>query len=89
VLDSEAATRGKPRAFVSYEEVIEDWRPSMMRMREALALDWPREPDATPEIEAYLTRDLQHHAPGPAELARRPEIAGWVKDAYAGPTALA
>ena len=86
---SEAATRGKARAFVSYEEVIEDWRPSVIGMREALGLDWPREPEAGPAIETHLTRDLQHHAAAPAELAQRPEIAGWVKNADVGLTALA
>jgi hypothetical protein len=90
VLDSEAATRNKPRAFVSYENFLDDWRVAAHDMARALSLEWPRAiEDAAPEIDAHLTRGLQHHAASSVELDRHPEIAGWIKDAYAGLVTLA
>lgn len=89
VLDSEAATRSKLRAFVSYEDFMVDWRVAAHNMAGALGLEWPRAiEDAAPEIEAHLTPELQHHNASSAELDRHPEITGWVKGAYAGLTTL-
>jgi hypothetical protein len=83
VLDAEAATRAKPRLFLSYEAFLEDWRTDVDRMAKALNLKWPRGiEEASAEIESYLSRDLQHHAPKFSDLERDPKIAGWVKQAY-------
>jgi glycosyltransferase involved in cell wall biosynthesis len=83
VLDSEAATRGRPRSIVSYEAFLDDWRAPTERIAPALELEWPRSiEEATAEIDDYILRDLQHHAPKLAELERDPDIAGWIKRAY-------
>lgn len=84
VLDSEAATRGKARAFLSYEALLHDWRAGVEHVARALAFDWPRDVDeAASEIEAHLTRDLQHHAPDADELEADASQAAWVRKAYA------
>ena len=45
---------------------------------------WPNSPEvAAADIEKFLSRGLQHHAPSDGELEAHPEVARWVKDAYA------
>jgi glycosyltransferase involved in cell wall biosynthesis/GT2 family glycosyltransferase len=83
VLEAEAATRGRPRAFLSYEQLLDDWRTPLTRVSDTLGLQWPRSfDDAAAEIEAHLSRDYQHHAPSIADLLASPDIPGLVKQAF-------
>lgn len=41
-LDAESATRGKPRAFVHYADLLEDWRTSLAPAWQRLGLDLPQ-----------------------------------------------
>jgi len=84
VLDAEETTRGKARVFTAYEEYMDDWRTSAARISARLELDWPRGADDNVglEIDAFLSRDLQHHAATPAELASDERIGQAVRDVY-------
>jgi hypothetical protein len=89
VLDAEAATRGASRVFVSYENMLDDWRGAVGRIVGGLDVDWPNGLDAVaPEIGKFLSRDLQHQKSNPEEL-RDSAVSGWVKDCYAAVCALA
>jgi len=89
VLDAEEATRGKGRVFLAYEDCLDDWRAAAARISAALGLDWPRSADdAGQEIDAYLSRDLQHYAATPADLAADRRIGQSVRDAYGALLAL-
>ena len=89
VLDAEAATRGASRVFVSYENMLDDWRGAVGRIVGGLDVDWPNGLDAVaPEIGKFLSRDLQHQKSDPEEL-RDSAVSGWVKDCYAAVCALA
>lgn len=65
-LDAESATRGLQRGFFSYEALVQDWRPSVERFAAALSLPFlGGQDDATlAKMDAFLSRDLQHHATG-------------------------
>ncbi len=83
VLDAEEATRGKARVFLAYEEYLDDWRPSAAAISAALGFDWPRDADDVgQEIDAHLSRDFQHHAATPADLAADQRLGQAVRDAY-------
>jgi glycosyltransferase involved in cell wall biosynthesis len=83
VLDAEAATRASPRAFVSYENLLADWRQTMRLAGARIGVRWPRgHDDASAEIEAFLSAEEQHHAPSKWELEASPDVPEWVKDAY-------
>ena len=83
VLDAETATRHLPRAVVSYEAVLKDWRAAVSSISARIALQWPRQlEEAAPQIEAFLSTDLQHFAPSRRELVGRKEVSHWVKEAY-------
>jgi hypothetical protein len=83
-LDAEKATRDLPRAIVSYDALLSNWRGVVSRMSSALDLSWPRLGDlAALEIEEFLTTQLRHHIVLPEQLGDRAEVVDWVKDAYA------
>jgi GT2 family glycosyltransferase len=83
VLDAEAATRGKPRAVISYEGLLADWRKAVDHVGECLKLTWPRPPqDASADSEAFLSHELRHHSASADDLAARPDLSAWVKDTY-------
>ncbi|QYJ16098.1 hypothetical protein Rxycam_01929 [Rubrobacter xylanophilus DSM 9941] len=89
VLDAEAATRGRPRVFLSYEECLNDWRAAAGKTAAALGIEWPRDPDeAAREIGAQLSPGLQHHAATPADLEADRRIGRAVREAYAALLAL-
>ncbi|MCX2933896.1 sulfotransferase family protein [Mycobacterium sp. CVI_P3] len=56
---AERNTRGVPRVFVEYTNLLEDWRRELERVSTALAidLDAPNEED----VDEFLTPDLRHH----------------------------
>jgi hypothetical protein len=83
VLDAIEATRGHPRCCLSYESFLDDWRAAAGRTASALDIAWPHDEDAArAEIDSYLSRDLQHHAPTVADLDRDPQVNGWIKEVY-------
>lgn len=88
-LEAERATRGAPRAFLSYESLMHDWRGGIDRLAYTLAIEWPRPVDeAAADINAFLLPELQHHVADDAQLLADKRVTQWVKDAYAALTAL-
>jgi hypothetical protein len=79
VVDAERATRRCGRTFVSYDELLADWRGVVARVAVDLGLEWPKDPDgAAPEIEAFLSPALRHYGPTDETVCILP----WVKDAH-------
>src|SRR5690606_7226603 len=74
VLAAEADTRGLPRAFASYDQLLADWRGTVERLRERLGLAaWPVPVGAAaPEIETFLSDALRHHRAERASQVRLP-----------------
>lgn len=69
VTDAERATRNLPRVFVSFEAVVDDWRPEMAAISGRLDLGWnTRLDEASKEIESYLNLDAVHHSFGIDDL---------------------
>ena len=82
-LDAEAATRGLPRVFIAYDELLDDWRTVVATISNQLDLGWPRK-SATSEVEIddFLQhRCRHHHVPGKS-LADNLGVADWVRVAY-------
>jgi hypothetical protein len=82
-LAAERDTRGHRRAFVSYDELLEDWRRVMARVEKDLGLVLPRASRrAQAEIDEFLARELRHGATRAEELDARHGVSAWVKQAY-------
>ena len=62
MLAAEAYTRDLPRAFVSYDGLLSDWRAEVARIEAAHGAPLPRLTDqAAAEISAFLTPELRHN----------------------------
>ncbi|PBB44076.1 hypothetical protein CK222_10115 [Mesorhizobium sp. WSM3866] len=84
VLDAEQASRGKHRALISYEAIVENWRPCLQRIADTLSLDWPRSIDeAKSDVDAFISSANQHHSASQDELDADTTVAAWIKDTYA------
>lgn len=61
---AERNTRGVPRVFVEYRNLLEDWRGEVKRISAALDIDLGAQDEGA--IEEFLTTDLRHHRNGGA-----------------------
>jgi hypothetical protein len=82
MLESEYLTRGLPRAFVSYDRLLANWRQTAVEIEQALSLPWPISiGQAGSEVDAFLDPALRHHAgdiPLPAHPACRLALEAYV-----------
>ena len=91
MLAAEAGSRDLPRAFVSYDNLLADWRSEVSAMERALGAPLPRLSErAAAEIDGFLSPDLRHNA-GDGALADTPlvgpmaqEVLDWFTAAAAG-----
>jgi hypothetical protein len=83
-LAAERETRGFPRAFLSYDELLEDWRRVLARVEGDIGIVFPRAGRrAEAEVDEFLARELRHGATAADALEARSAVPRWVKDAYA------
>lgn len=67
VLEAECESRNLNRLFVTYEQLLNDWRAVALRISQALNLEWPRDAaEVASEIDAFLQRGMRHHIVGEA-----------------------
>ena len=83
-------SRGRPRSFVSYSDVLTDWRTQARRIAAETGIVWPRFGSADREIDAFLhgneRADTAHERDAPPE-DRAPETLDYAELAaalYAG-----
>src|SRR5262245_59903856 len=84
VLSAERWTRGRPRSFPRYEDLLSDPYGVTVRIAADLDLEWPRLSARTRrEIDRFIAADLRHHSYPDDDLATRDDVADWVKRTYA------
>lgn len=89
VLEAVRATRGGPRVFVTYGELISDWQETADRIAETLDLTWPNKAVVSAEtIEKVLPGRLRHHHRADEDLGEEEGVARWVATAYRALAAL-
>jgi hypothetical protein len=60
--EAESATRGMPRALLSYQGLLSDWREAFAKAGRAMGVKWPTPiEDAHSAIDAFLDRSKRHH----------------------------
>ncbi|WP_265519162.1 sulfotransferase family protein [Nitratireductor luteus] len=83
VLDAEVASRGLPRFFASYEQLMKDWNRVMKGAEAALGIGWPRlSGNAAAEIDGFLSERYRHHREAPERVAENPMLSGWLRDTF-------
>jgi hypothetical protein len=61
ILETEAATRGHPRVWVSYDRLLQDWRSVAAVIANSLDLTWPVALNtAEPAVSAFIEPALRH-----------------------------
>ena len=70
-LETEAASRGRPRLFIGYDSLLTDWRSFAARIQTLSGGRLSTPENASSEIEAFLTADLHHNRRSDQALARR------------------
>lgn len=74
MLAAEAYTRDLPRAFVSYDGLLKDWRAETARIEDAHGAPLPRlNARAAKAIDGFLSPDLRHNAAA-GDLAATPKV---------------
>ncbi len=83
VLDAEFHSRHMRRCFLSYEELLVDWRSQIGRVAEKTGIAWPDWRDhSAAEIDQFLTTDLRFERASFDEIDGRWEVAELVRDTY-------
>lgn len=83
VLDAEQASRGRPRAMLSYGDLLNDWQATIAVAKGRLGLDWPYMPDdIAPQVEQFLDLGKRHHHSSSEDVRLDPALRGWVAEAY-------
>lgn len=75
MLAVERDTRGAARIFVSYSDLLSDWRGVLGRVEAALGRALPsRTPEVDAEIEQFLSKSHRHHEADASALDAMPDV---------------
>jgi hypothetical protein len=85
MLYTERATRDSPRAFVGYEDLLEDWTVTVARVAETLDLAPVRDASAQAmrDVHGFVDRTLSRSRPDWGELALPPALRALADDVWA------
>lgn len=82
-LDAERFSRDIPRAFTTYDTLLQDFRALPAQLEERLNLHWPRNSDrVTGEISNFLSGSLRHHKVDRAYSLSQSHLGPWVDAVY-------
>lgn len=83
-LQAERLTRGRPRALLSYDRLLRDWRGALARIAAETGLMWPVPLDsASVSIDDFLRPQMRHHHAAPSRIGVwKPPVADWIAETY-------
>ncbi len=83
-LEGERQSRDWPRAMVSYDRLLLDWRAAMLRAAAQAGLTWPRSLDSLPDDTAPPAQPgLRHHQAEPLGDVAGPEpLCNWAAETW-------
>lgn len=83
VLEAEAGSRGSPRCFTSYDQLLGNWSAVVATIQRETGVAFPRRPSSSEvEVEAFLSSSLRHSSEQIDSLSDNPVIAKWVGTTY-------
>ena len=75
MIASDRDTRDRNRIFVSYNQLMKDWRSVCRRVEASAGFPFPRDTAAAAnDIDRYLKRGLRHHEMDAQELLSRSDV---------------
>lgn len=82
-LSAERASRSSRRVFVSYPDLLQDWRSVLGRVESSLGVAFSGwNPTAELEVDGFLSSDDRHQVASIEQLNVRGDVVAWVKRAY-------
>jgi hypothetical protein len=83
VFEAERHSRNIPRHFISYGDVLRDWRGELKLAGEKIGIAWPANPEiSSAAIEQFLAADLYHEKKALAVTGKYPELAYFAEETY-------
>jgi glycosyltransferase involved in cell wall biosynthesis len=83
VSEAEIHTRGFPRVFVEYSQILEDWESVVDNISRRLGMPLLKNiPAARPQIADFLSLGLRHHRESYDGLVQRHDVPPFVIDTY-------
>jgi hypothetical protein len=83
VLEAEYHSRNMARYFLSYPDILVDWRFHMSRAAERTGIAWPALPNnLDTKIGQFVTMDLYHERATPVDLQVHPDAPPLVRQTY-------
>lgn len=69
LMEAVAASGSRRHAMLTYDQLLSDWRGSMIRVAQELHLRWPVTPDGviSEVVDAFVDADQRHHQRPPGE----------------------
>src|SRR6266511_4341553 len=82
-LDAEADSRGVARTFISYENLLKDWRCTVRSLAERLELVWPKYSASSERaIDSFLSPSMNHYSTHGDNVFTSPDITDWMRRVY-------
>lgn len=83
-LEAERHTRDRPRAVLSYDRFMQDWRGCLARVSAEAGITWPLPLEsAAAAIDEFLRPQLRHHHATPRKVAAgKPPVSDWIAETY-------
>lgn len=83
VLDAEAASRGLPRVFTSFDGLMGGWVRVLEDAQAQFGISWPRLSErAAGEIDAFLSEGYRHHREPAEKVIGNPILSAWLRDSF-------
>jgi glycosyltransferase involved in cell wall biosynthesis len=83
VLDAERHTRGHPRVFLRYRDLLDGPRSVIDRMTTGLGVAWPRQVEnSLGEIEGFLDPSLRTQIAHDGDIDEMGDFSPWLRQAY-------
>ena len=83
-LEAERSSRDLPRAIVSYDRFLQDWRGTMIRVGRQAGIPWLLDPASAVEDDSRrVAAKYRHHFAAPDRVTvSKPPIRGWIADTW-------
>lgn len=82
-LAAERDSRGMKRTFISYDQLMDDWRAVVNKVSYELGISWPElSAETDMKIDEFLSPDLRHHCFHTVDVETSADIVDWVKQVY-------
>jgi GT2 family glycosyltransferase len=82
MLAAERHSRGIPRAFCDYTELLADWQGLVARLADELGISWPGLNGAAPEIDRFLAPTHRHQQATIAHIGPGGAWSEWIEPTY-------